>query len=105
VLRLGAPMTIAALIVGDAYLNHAAHLAPPPGDHTPPDTPARDPAHGDRRGRGDSRARRRADHATALPIGFVCDALGLDAGVPAAAVRRQLRARSYADKLTTARST
>ena len=26
---------VAALIGGDAYLNHAAHLAPPPGDHTP----------------------------------------------------------------------
>jgi hypothetical protein len=30
---------VAALIAGDAYLNHTVHLAPPPGDHTPPDTP------------------------------------------------------------------
>jgi hypothetical protein len=26
---------VAALIAGDAYLNHAVHLAPSPGDHTP----------------------------------------------------------------------
>src|SRR5262249_36742992 len=31
-----------------------------PGDHTPPDTRARDPPHGGRRGRGYARARRRA---------------------------------------------
>jgi hypothetical protein len=30
---------VATLIGGDAYLNYVAHLAPPPGDHTPPDTP------------------------------------------------------------------
>jgi hypothetical protein len=29
------------------------------------------------------------DGQVALPIGFVCDALGLDAGVLAAAVRRR----------------
>jgi hypothetical protein len=37
---LVALVIVAALIGGNAYLNHAAHLAPPPGDPTPPpDTP------------------------------------------------------------------
>jgi hypothetical protein len=36
---LVALVIVAALIAGDAYLNYAVHLAPPPGDHTPPDTP------------------------------------------------------------------
>jgi hypothetical protein len=36
---LVALVSVAALIGGGAYLDHATHLAPPPGDHTPPDTP------------------------------------------------------------------
>jgi hypothetical protein len=31
---------VAALIGGRAYLDHAAHLAQPRGDRTPPDPPA-----------------------------------------------------------------
>jgi len=33
---LVALVIVAALIGGDAYLNHAAHLEPPPGERTPP---------------------------------------------------------------------
>jgi len=76
------------VIRGAAYLNHAAHLAPPPGDPTsPPDTPGTWPGV-----RSWSRARAVAcssacaRHAR-LAVAFVCDALGLDAGVLAAAVR------------------
>jgi len=37
---LVALVIVAALIGGGAYLDHAAHLAQPRGDRTPPDPPA-----------------------------------------------------------------
>jgi len=36
---LMALVIVGVLIGGDAYLNHVAHRAPPPGDDTSPDTP------------------------------------------------------------------
>jgi len=36
---LVALVIVGMVIGGDAYLNYGAHRAPPPGDHTSPDTP------------------------------------------------------------------